>query len=361
MNSLDIILLLTISIIFLLIFKNSNKSKKKYVQKKQTDAPFKSDILDSNDDYDYLEDMMKFKKKDARKYDAVNPNFIEVQFHNDYRDTLTAFNNIAPSQKQIFNQENVPVKFTKPDNKEAEPMVVDFIKEVNKNLDEAVSATRTSNSGWDEAQPDKTVESGWEKQMKHLCVATSIYNKPATKSNVRLIKLDHVEKYETESEIKYICFLILQKENVNDQMIVKVSFVMSKSDVNLDRNFFNDVKDLKNNRDTKKSDDGESVIVEEVFILGFLTRKEINEAGKVRDSFYNFAGMEDNEHISQGTIMKELIKKYKDRTRETNNFNATLDPEGRNFHRDLPHLRNYKSYQVTRTIFDDWKEDENYS
>ena len=358
MKSLDIILLLTISIIFLLIFKNSQDKKKQ--KPKIVKETFKSDVLDSNEDYDYLEDMLKFKKKDSRKYDSVNPNFIEIQFHNDYRDTISAFNNIAPSQKQIFNQENVSVKFTNPDFSEAKPMVNDFIIELNKNLSSAITENRTSNSAWDEAIPDPNVESGWEKQMKHLGVATSIYNKPAKKSQVKLIKIDHVEKYETENEIKYTCFLILQKDNVNDQIIAKVSFVMGKNDVNLDRNFFSDVKDLDNKNDPKK-DEALSLIIEEIFIIGFLTRKEINEAGKVKDSFYNFAGLEDNEHISQGTIMKELIKKYKDRTRETNNFNATLDPEGRNFHRDLPHLRNYKSYQATRTIFDDWKEDENYS
>jgi hypothetical protein len=321
---------------------------------------FKSDILDSNSDYEYLEDALKFKKKNSKNYDSVNPNFVEVQFHNDYRDTITAFNNLAPSQKQIFNQENAPTKFSNPDVSEVKPMIKDFITELNKNITNSVTEFRNSNSGWDEAVPDQPIESGWEKQMKKLGLPPSLYNKPAEKSEVKLIKIDHLEKHETEGEIKYTCFLILQKKNVKDQMILRVNFVMTKNDPNIDRNFFSDVKELDNYND-KNKDDGQSVIIEDLFVLGYLTRGEINEAGKDRNNFYNFAGLEDNEHISQPTIMKELMKKYRDRTRENNNFNATLDEEGRNFHRDLPHLRNYKSYQTTRTIFDDWKEDPNYS
>lgn len=363
MNSLDIILLLIISIILIFIIKNSRKSvKKNTIIKNNID--FDYDLLNSinkNIKIDENKEKIKFTKKNIKAY--INPNFTEIQFHNDYRDTLTAFNNIAPSQKQIFNQENVPVKFTNPDIKtdsHVNDMISDFIKELNKNVNTSVGNFRHKNSSWDEAIPDPDIESGWDKQMKHLGIPNTIYNKPAKNDQVKLIKVDHIEMYETENQIKYTCFLILQKLNVDDQMIIKVSFVMNKNDVNIDRNFFSDIKDLDNLNDPNK-DDTLSVIIEEIFIIGFLTNNEINEAGKDRDSFYNFSGLQDNEHISQKTIMKELMKKYTDRTKESNNFNATLDTEGRNFHRDLPHLRNYQAYQTTRTIFDDWSQQDNFS
>ena len=38
----------------------------------------------------------------------------------------------------------------------------------------AVTEVRNSNSGWDEAVPNPNVESGWEKQMKHLPTCQSI-------------------------------------------------------------------------------------------------------------------------------------------------------------------------------------------
>jgi hypothetical protein len=352
MKVIDILLLVIIAVILVIIFTKSNSSSEQFEPSNKDTEPSATDI----DDFDstrYLQSILNQEKKDSRDFDDINPNFMEAQFHNDYRDTITAFNNISPSQRQIFNQANVPAKFTNPSVSEVQDIINDFIREVNTNIDQVVTEHRHSNSGWDEPLPDKTVKSGWEKQMEHLGIPTGLYNKPASKEKVKLLKIDHVEKHETEDEVKYTCFLILRKLSVQDQIVVKVSFVMAKPSPD-ERNFFKDVKDLDNSYGTSK-DEPVNLIVEEIFIIGFLTSRQINEAAKTRDDFYNFSALEDTEHISQKTIMKELVKKYKQRTKENNSFNATLDEEGRNYHASLPHLRNYKSYQVTQTIMDDWK------
>ena len=52
----------------------------------------------------YIDEILKSKQQQK-----VNPYFMEAQFHNDYKDTLQAFNLLIPNQKQLFNRSNMPV------------------------------------------------------------------------------------------------------------------------------------------------------------------------------------------------------------------------------------------------------------
>lgn len=347
MNIIDLLLILVVGfVIYLMVSRIKTKQP--------ASEPFDSSSLEDTDDNYYLNELSKYTLENMDKY--INPIFVEGQFHNDYRDTITAFNNIAPSQKQIFNQANIPANFTNPPINEVKKLVKDFMRELNKNVLSSVPEFRNKHSGWDEVMPEKNVESGWDKHMKSLGLHASLYPEPAKKSKVKLIAIDHVEKYEVDDEIKYVCYLYLQKKNIMDQLVIKVSFVINKRETNLDRKFF----------DTENVHDTENVIIEEIFILGHLAVDGIDKTNSKPDQFYNFKNLENQGIIDQKTIIKELIKKYKDRSKETGynasingfnaslaNFNGPLDPETKQFRDGVPNTMNTKSYQATQTIYDD--------
>jgi hypothetical protein len=339
MNDIFLILLVIILITYFLNKINKDNFKKDVKQKKK-----------SKKNKDYLKDLLKYA--DNTSYEGSNAydlDFIEAQFHNDYRDLITAFNNIAPSQKQVFNIANVPAKFTNANPTEVKKLIFDFLKELNKNLLRDVSEFRTENTGWDEPIEDPVCESGWEKTMKSLGLPKSIYPDPAKKAKVELVKLDHIEKYETEDEIKYACYLFLKKTNVNDILVIKVSFVLDKRNINEDRLFFNS-----NNTETK-------VILEEIFILGYMTEKGVGRNNHPRDKFYNFYDLEKDGMMDDKAVLKQLNKKLAERHAETQRFDNSLDDQFRKLKTDTPNLGNYESFQATQTIYDDLTKPRYYS
>ena len=341
MNDIFLIVLVIILIIYCL-----NKLNKDNFQKDVK----KQDKSKKNKDKDYLNDLLKYA--DNTTYEgnnAYNLDFIEAQFHNDYRDLITAFNNIAPSQKQVFNIANVPPKFTNANPSEVKKLIYDFLKELNKNLFREVSDFRTANSGWDELLEDPKCESGWEKSMKSLGLPKSIYPDTAKKGKVQLVKLDHIEKYETENEIKYTCYLFLKKSNVDDILVIKVSFVLDKRNINEDRLFFNDTK-----TETK-------VILEEIFILGYMTEKGVGRNNHPRDKFYNFDDLEKDGMMDDKAILKQLNKKLAERHAETQRFDNSLDDQYRTLKTETPNISNYQSFQATQTIYDDLTKPRYYS
>lgn len=341
MKGIDIILVFVIAFIMYHIITSSNE---KFVDVEDDNL---SDNVRDQDEEDVLEALFKYKKSD--KTTLINPYFYEAQFHNDYRDTLTAFNNICPRQKQIFNVAHLPVKFTNPNPSEVKHMIKDFIKELNNSIVNEVTDRRVANSGWDEAIPDPQVKSGWDKHMEGLGLLPGVYNQPAPKSKVRIVAIDHVEKYETDDEIRYICFIVLQKKNIDEQIITRLSFVKAKRDVNEERQFFN--KDSKHQINR--------VILEEIYIIGFLSEQGMENA-KSQDDFYNFSALHKGDMIDRQEIVNELVKKYKQKNHEMRNLTANLDEEGRAFHSSLPKYDSYNSYQVTQTIFDDWNNNNHY-
>lgn len=286
-----------------------------------------------------------------------------MQFHNDYRDTLTSFNDIAPNQKQIFNIQDAPTQLIViPDPyNEVKKMVQDFVDLINRDVKYYVSDYRGNNTGWDELLPQKHEQSGWDEAQNELGIPTSLYGQPAKRAPVKLVKIDYVEKYVTEFETQFICIFIIQKDNVGDQMIVRVSFVTENHNVNEDREFF---KDLEPNITTKTKYQNDTVqdgfndmVIEEIFIVGFLSNNNTSQDNKGSNydglNFYNFKGLEMNGITDQGTILKELIHKYKERSNDMMTFSSSLDKEGMEFHNDLPQLAQYKAYQCTRSVIDE--------
>lgn len=339
MNNIFLILLLVILIMY-------------YLNKKNNDN-FHEDIRAKHKpkkNIDYLNDLLKYADNSSFEgNDVYNLEFIEAQFHNDYRDTISAFNNIAPSQKQVFNIANVPVNFTNPNPSEVKKLLYDFLKELNKNIINEVPDYRNPNTGWDEPLEDLKCESGWDKSMKSLGLPKSLYPDPAKKQKVKLIKLDHVEKYETEDEIKYACFLFLKKPNAEDILVVKVSFVLDKRNINEDRLFFD-----QKNIETR-------VILEEIFILGYMTERGVGRNNHPRDKFYNFYDLEKDGIMDDKAILNQLNKKLAERHRETQRFDNTLDDQFRLLKKESPNISNYNSFQVTQTIYDDFTKPKYYS
>ena len=99
------------------------------------------------------------------------------------------------------------------------------------------------------------------------------------------------------------------------------------------------------NKTTKPDKLGNSdVIIEEVFVVGFLADKdEDNILNYNPNEFeqYSFQRMDNNEVVSTAAVMKELQKKYNQRKYEAEKFNKAMDDETRKFHESIPQQKVY--------------------
>ena len=271
---------------------------------------------------------------------------MNIQFHNDYRDVYTALLNIVPDKRQLFNVANIPLTYSEPELNEVKLLIKDFMAVLNENLRSEVPLYRNPNSGWDEAIIDQPVESGWEKAQKELGLPASIYEKPAVTGKVEIIKVNRVQKYETEDEIKYAIEFVIQKDNINDQMVVKGSFVQDKRPLNDENNFFISAKvDMK-------------VLVEDLFIVGYLSDEGLKskeqqldlDVGKV--IYYDIDKMENKNVITDPQyVQKALMKRYAIRSNEMRQLTSLLDEEGRDFHATLPNMYDFSNVTGTKTIY----------
>jgi hypothetical protein len=276
---------------------------------------------------------------------------MNIQWHNDYRDVYTALLNIVPDKKQLFNVSNIPITYSEPELNEVKLMLRDFMKILNENILSEVPIERNPNSGWDEAIIDKNVQmSGWDKAQKALGLPSSIYEKPALNSVVDIIKVNKIQKYETEDEIRYVIELVIQKRNVDDQMIIKPSLVVDKRPLeNEDNFFFNKKIDLK-------------VLIEEIFITGYLSNSGLKATQQQLDTevgktiFFPTEKMEFNLLTDPKYVQKVLMDKYKQRSLETGLRNSLLDEEGQDFNKTLPNMYDFSNISGVRTIFQDQNE-----
>jgi hypothetical protein len=237
--------------------------------------------------------------KPTKSHIKVNPFFVEIQFHNDYRDTMNAFYMLLPTQKQLFNRSDSPItNITNPKGMEIETLIKNFIDEVNSIVKTKI-ADELSPNGWNNNYGEKEIKSGWDKQQEKLGIPGSIYTKPASKASIKLINIDQAEKYETEDEIRYVIFVVIQKKNVCDQMLVRISFQINKRDYNIDRDFFE--KD--NTYET-------SVRIEDIYVMGYMTKNSIGNKS-IKEKYYNFDGITDGRTVTDKQIIKELNRKRK--------------------------------------------------
>ena len=241
-----------------------------------------------------------FENKYKRDEDDNGMFFAETQFHNDYRDVLTSFNNIAPAQKQLFNKEELPMKTIVPSASEVKDLIKSFIKNVNENIKTQVTDYLNGNSGWDEYMPEQNVLSGWEQQQKELGLPVSIYREPAKRDRIKLVKIDHVEKFATEKQIRYVCYLLVKKNIVSDKMLVKVSFVIDNK--------------FKQKGDVMKV----NVAIEQIFVMGYYG------SNPVKDDFYKFKNIENDNGIDQMAVLTQLNDKKMNRKIKHREFSKSI-------------------------------------
>lgn len=273
----------------------------------------------------------------------IKPVFLDVQYHNDYRDVQTAFNNMVVSDKQIFNVANRPLKYSEPSEAEVMDLMNDFINSLNHYVKD-VPDHRNANSGWDEAIPDPNMETGWERQRRALGLEPSLYAKPLGKTEVFLVAIEKVQKYDTEDETKYTVIAVIQKNGADDQMLVKISFVIDKQMLNDENNFFKE-KELE-----------VSVVIESIFIEGFLSDHGVDAQKQfkmTKDKLASFDSLENQNMTDPMDVMKELKKQYTKRLREMELRNSTLDEDGQDIHLNRMDLGATDSFKVTQTIEDD--------
>jgi len=277
--------------------------------------------------------------------EKLNPNYLDIQFHNDYRDVITAINNLVPEKRQRFNLANIPLNYSEPRSEEVKLMVNDFITVLNENL-KTFSGVLNQSSGWDEPLVQAKPESGWNKVQKSLGLATSLYNEPAAKSLVKLVAINKVQKYETDDEVKYAINLVIQKLNSEDQMVLKGSFVQDKRPLNDENNFF-----LSKNIEMR-------VILEDIFVTGYLSNDGVDTRQQYdhdKEKFYEYDNLEQNNMTDPKYILKMLDKKYMQRSNEMNNFTSMLDQEGQLMHKTRPHTYDFSNIAGVQTIYDDFQ------
>ena len=323
MDTLNLIIIIIIVVIGILVF-----TKKEQIQNNNDD-------LYKEENYDYLNDVFnniilpnksknimdskKIQKLKSKKNINIKPYFVDMRVHNDYRDTLTAFNDVAPDQRPIFNRSMLPVKQVEVNPNQVKPLVKAFLKRVNDDIKYNVSDSLNSQSGFDEFVSEKRMETdGWGEEMKQLGLPESLYLKPAKRAKIILVKIDAVEKYATEDQLNFIVHMIVQKKNTPDQMIVKVSFILDNLDINADRNLNNKEKEIDYNAK-----------IEEIYIIGFLTDHQYGDPVERKD-FYQFDNIEKDEVLDQELILKALQEKYKQRQIESDGFNISIPPNQSN-------------------------------
>jgi hypothetical protein len=286
-------------------------------------------IDETIDNYDYLDELLKneyvkekknqtstYKNKvKNNKIDGnVKPYFIDKQFHEDYRDTVTAFDRLLEYDKPKFNKACLPVSYSVVDKIEIKALLKSFLKMLNDEIINNVHNYVTIDNGFQNSMPNPTVKSGWERQLENLGLPGDLF-KHKLKSKIKIIKVDKVEKVESDSQVKYTVFMIIQKLNVSDQMVVKISFVLDRIDLNSDRDFMKTEKSIDLN-----------VMLDEVFIIGYMTNFSFG-VNNDRTDFYTFEKTEETNIIDQKEIFKQLKKKYDDRAIESNGLTINIAPK----------------------------------
>jgi len=258
----------------------------------------------------YIDSLIDNVEKDNSN--KLNPYFNDVQFHKDYWDVISSFNDIS-IQKQYFNVGNKAVSISSPNINELHEVVDYVIKLLNYTNKNEVPETNNHNTGWDELCPLKNVVSGWKKSNEKVGVP-EIYDDPIKKNKVKLINISNAEKFETMSEIRYICNLVIQKEGVEDQMLLKIKLTFDK----------------------KRKNGKYEVSIEEMFVIGFLT---FIQTGRDVNDVHDITLAEVNGITEDNVIIHELNKKFEEKARLMNQFGNNLGEEEKMMYESMPDTR----------------------
>ena len=319
---------------------NRNKKHKKYDKK-------------INDLCSIINGRSNISQKLNNKNECVkrNNDFIELQYHKDYNDTITAINNLTP-QKELFNMGFLPIRESIPDEMNVNDLVELFMDKLNGEVSNNVSEFLHTNSGWNDMGKRRREKSGFEQTMEELGLPGTLYNEPAAKAPVKLVAIDKAEQFNTDDQIRFAIYLIVQKENVKDQMVLKVQFFMEKEDLksggDSQKNFFEKNIDIDPEKEKEKN---QLAIIEQVFTIGYLTND--SEKKTKMDKFHDYNNIKKSDGtMDQEKVIKLMLMKHKDRADELNSFLCTVDDGTKEIH-DVPGINSYSQYANTRTIMDD--------
>lgn len=331
-------------------YKHKHKKLKHKKSKYSIDTSMNMDAMFNIIDKSKREKNNNSKNKNMEHPIHVNSEFLNVQYHQDYNDTITAINNLTP-QKELFNLGILPVKESIPDPENIKELVTLFMDKLNNEVRNNVSEYLHINSGWNDMGKRKREKSGFEKQMEKLGLPGSLYNEAANKAPVKLIKIDKGEQYATDNQIRFIAFIIIQKANVKDQMVLKVQFFLERD--NLISSGDNRAKFFERNleEDRNKLADDQVVIIEQIFIVGYLT-DQCSKKTKM-DKFHEYTNIRKTDGtINQERVFKIMLQKHKERENELNSFKCALDDDAKEIY-EVPEIDNCAAYENTRTIMND--------
>jgi hypothetical protein len=330
------------------IYEKKYKKYKKYKTMKHDDAIKYLNKLNEKNKISKQQMIDALNELDTPNNEpVVNDEFIEMQYHKDYADTITAINNLTP-QKELFNMGFLPVKQVTPNQKNINELVDLFMKKLNNEITTNVQEYLHTNSGWSDMGKRRREKSGFEEQMEELGLPGTMYNEPAAKACANLIRIDKSEQFNTEDQIRFIAYLIIQKPNVQDQMVLKVQFFLEREDLKAggdhrERFFEKGLEDS-----TPITD--QVVIIEQVFTLGYLTNQ--TQKKTKMDKFHDYSDIQRSDGtINQEKVIKMMLNKHKERADELKSFKATLGNEAQEIRGNND--GNDVLYENTRTIMDD--------
>ena len=315
-------------------FEKHKTPRTKQYYKKHHDKKNKLSKKQNKLDVDNLQAIIRNSMNDVspntlniNEVEIKNSDFIEIQYHKDYNDTITAINNLT-SQKELFNLSFLPVKELTPNPENINDLVKLFIQKVNDEVSGNVSEYLHKNSGWNDMGKRQREKSGFEEQMETLGLPGSLHNEPAAKSTIKLINIEKTEQYVTDDQIRFVITLIVQKLNVKDQMVLKIYYLMdTKNDNESTDNFFN--KSLLNKNDKKLND--HIVIIEQLWVVGYLTNDTMKKTKMDKFHDYNNVQRIDGT-IDQEKVIKIMLQKHLERDNELNSFMCTVDSDTKEIH-----------------------------
>lgn len=273
----------------------------------------------------------------------LNKFFIQSQFSDSYRDTLTAFNYICPDQKIIFNLQTLPVVTTKYQLNRDTPfvfikLVTQFINKTNKevkSMPESYEIVNNFNNYMPLTSQLKkyTENKGINKFYKDIGVDYNLYADTPPNSPIELIKIISARREYTDAETKYVITFVVKKilKSVKDQLQITVHFV-TKNDPLEGYNMFD------GEPPTQSINTSQQVAIEFIFIDGYYTDDfnvdydcggSDNKCKNVSsidgdDRYYSFDALGTEFLMSDYEIIKQFNKKNREHEIEMNNFNINV-------------------------------------
>jgi hypothetical protein len=272
--------------------------------------------------------------------------FVDMQFHNDYKEIDTAIVKMS-DQKQLFNTADVPVNHTKPGTRKTDKLIKYFMTHINASI-RSMGDNPVETAGWNIALPNNNTNNGWDKHMNSLGLPSSIYKTSAGKSALQLLETKEISAMETENDMRITCVILCKKQNVRDNILLKINFWIDKKDINEDRNLLNDKDSY-----SIDNDDELKVVIENIFIIGYYVVDNVGSS----ENFYEFKNITGKDGMmNQEEILKQLVAKRKARAVETGT--SILSPrELEQIKAQIPHMTNFEEYRNENNIFSDDSEE----